>query len=278
MFNGFHRKKNGQTKASDNAPKIRPPVPQHRDRTIHCRYELKYRIPEVTARAIAHFIRPYIDPDVYAADRADGQYPIASLYFDSNSLSLARSTIEGRKKRFKLRIRTYTDDPASPCFFEIKHRTNNVIRKARTELNRGSIADVINYRSIAPFADNNQENVIRQFQLYASSLNVRPLVVVKYQRQAFEGHSGSRVRITFDRQLSYMPATDLNFKIDSRRYQRLATNFVILEIKFTDRYPGWLTDLVRRFDLPQTAMSKYVETLKQASMLGFCAPEIKTNG
>jgi len=288
MFTGLHKKKERQTNKlrhtpkealPNDAPNMQPLVsPKHRDRTIHCRYELKYRIPEVTARAVAYHIRPFIDSDVYATDRPDGQYPIASLYFDSNSLALATSTIEGRKNRFKLRIRAYDDNPATPCFFEVKRRINNVVLKARTAVNRDGIADVINYRSIATFTDDNQKEVLHQFQLYASCLNVRPLVVVKYQRQAFEDHSGNRLRITFDRNLSYMPAKDLNFKMDSDRYQRLAANFVVMEIKFTDRYPAWLADLVRRFNLPLTAMSKYVESLKQASMLGFCAPEIKTNG
>jgi hypothetical protein len=72
-----------------------------------------------------------------------------------------------------------------------------------------------------------------------------------------------------------MQADDLNFKVNSSRYQPLITNFVILEIKFTDRYPAWLGDIIRRFNLPLMAMSKYVESLTQASMLGFCAPEIR---
>ena len=279
MFTGLHNKKKRYTKKHAHAPNVQPlNSSKHRDRTINCRYELKYRIPEVTARAIAHHVCQFIEPDVHATDSSLGQYPIASLYFDSDSLSLASNTIEGRKSRFKLRIRAYTDDPAAPCYFEVKRRVNSVIFKGRTAVNRDSIAGIMDYRSIEHFTDDNQKDVLRQFQLYASCLNVRPVVVIKYQRQAFEGHSASRIRITFDRDLSYMPATSLDLKVNSKGYQRLATNFVIMEIKFTDRYPGWLVDLIRRFDLPLMAMSKYVESLKQASMLGFCAPEIRTNG
>ncbi|MBW8036649.1 MAG: VTC domain-containing protein, partial [Planctomycetes bacterium] len=161
---------------------------------------------------------------------------------------------------------------------EIKRRSNTVILKARAAAHRDSITDIVTRQLIPSSADDKQKEVLRQFQLYIYCLKARPMVVVKYQRQAFEGHSGSRVRINFDRDLSFMQAKDLNFKVNGNGYQRLVTNFVILEIKFTDRYPAWLGNVIRCFNLPLMAMSKYVESLTQASMLGFCAPEISTYG
>lgn len=284
MFEGSDKKTGGvlkrrhEHKGTGVAP-VRPSVRlKYRDKTIHRRYELKYRISESTAHAIAHYIRPFIEPDVYSLDEPDGQYSIASLYFDSDSLSLARDTLEGRKNRFKLRIRAYNDDPAVPRFFEIKRRSNTVIFKTRAAVKQNCITDIVNRQLIPSYTTDKQKEVLRQFQLYAYSLNVRPMIIIKYKRQAFEGRFGNRVRITFDRNLCHMPADDLNFKINSSRYQPLMTNFVILEIKFTDRYPAWLGDIIRRFNLPLMAMSKYVESLTQACMLGFCAPEIRTYG
>jgi hypothetical protein len=39
--------------------------------------------------------------------------------------------VAGEKARFKLRVRTYSDDPSSPAFFEVKEKTNKVVSKRR---------------------------------------------------------------------------------------------------------------------------------------------------
>jgi hypothetical protein len=40
---------------------------------------------------------------------------------------------------------------------------------------------------------------------------------------------------------------------------RVFQEFVVLELKFSGRFPGWLRELVRRFNLMQFAASKYTE-------------------
>ena len=57
------------------APILRPKA----DTMMACRYELKYRIPESTARAIAAYIKPILPPDRYAQLRHNGESPITSL-------------------------------------------------------------------------------------------------------------------------------------------------------------------------------------------------------
>ena len=44
---------------------------------------------------------------------------------------MARATLDGHRKRFKLRVRWYDDDPDAPAFCEIKRRTDKVIHKTR---------------------------------------------------------------------------------------------------------------------------------------------------
>jgi hypothetical protein len=43
----------------------------------------------------------------------------------------------------------------------------------------------------------------------------------------------------------------------------------VLEIKFTGRYPVWLTRLVREFELEVIPVSKYATSITQACRLGF---------
>jgi DNA relaxase NicK len=81
---------------------------KYKDRTLGCRYELKYRISESKAHAVEEFVRPYLHLDHYCKSQASGSYPIATLYLDSDDFKLCRQTLEGQKNRFKLRVRSYT--------------------------------------------------------------------------------------------------------------------------------------------------------------------------
>lgn len=244
------------------------------DNMFACRHELKYRISESMARAVAQFIKPYLHPDRYAKLQGDGTYPIVSLYFDTDALTLCRETIEGKKNRFKLRIRSYSDDLQAPRFFEIKRRINNIIIKSRSRVRQEDVEPVIEQKSLILPADCSDAKTLRQFQLYLHSLNAKPVVLVRYMREAFEGDSDNRVRITLDRQLSYKTTRELNVTFGGSNWHRVAMEFVILEIKFTARYPAWLTQMVKTLNLKQTAMSKYVKSVKQSCSMRFCAPQI----
>jgi SPX domain protein involved in polyphosphate accumulation len=244
------------------------------DNMFACRHELKYRISESMARAVDQFIKPYLHPDRYAKLQADGTYPIVSLYFDSAALNLCRETIEGKKNRFKLRIRSYSDDLQAPRFFEIKRRINNIIVKSRSRVRQEDVEPVIGQKSLILPADCSDAKTLSQFQLYLHSLNAKPVVLVRYLRQAFEGDSDNRVRITLDRQLSYKIMREPKIIFSGSDWHRVAMEFVILEIKFTARYPVWLTQMVKTLNLKQTAISKYVESVKQSCSMGFCAPQI----
>lgn len=243
------------------------------DKMLSCRYELKYRISETTAKAIAAFIKPYLHVDKYAQTQPNGDYPISSLYYDNNDLRLCRDTMEKRKNRFKLRIRTYSDEPDVPCFFEVKRRINNVILKGRARVKKSDILSILEGR-IPENAYKEDVQVLRQFQLYKDSLNARPLMLVRYKRQAWEGDTSTRVRVTFDRELSYKAVTTPIVEVYGPNWQRVPINFVILEIKFTQRFPLWLSHMVKCFSLKQGAFSKIVSTVKQSNELGAGSPII----
>ncbi len=248
--------------AKESAPK---------DNTLCSRFELKYRIREAKARAIAQYVQAYMEPDKYSLKCPDMQYYISSLYLDSDRLDLCRETIEKKTNRFKLRIRCYDDNPNSPCFVEIKRRLNSVIHKGRARADKSEIANILRGHSMA--MDTGKDKVVMdQFQYYVRSLHARPVVLVRYMRQAFEDTSQNRVRITFDRKLAYRASRRPELSVHGNGWREVPMDFVVLEIKFTDKYPAWLNDMTKMFDLKQTSMSKYVSTVRQSCSLGFCAP------
>ena len=247
------------------------------DRTFWWRHELKYRITESQAASIEHYIRPYLPLDRYSKLQGGGSYPIVSLYLDSEDLQLCRESMTGVKNRFKLRIRGYTDEPDYPCFFEIKRRMNTIILKSRARVMHHDIAPLLSGLSLPPQTYNPGDvDALRQFQLYMSSIGAGPVVRIRYMRKAYEEDSENRVRITFDRQLCYqvdrLPRVVLN---DSGWQQHRATmGHVVLEIKFTNRFPVWISRMVRDLDLKVQSMSKYASSIEQACALGFCAPAL----
>lgn len=246
----------------------------NKDTMLSCRYELKYRIRESKAGAIAQYVQSYIHPDKYALKQPGLKYTISSLYFDSNELHLCKETIYQRKNRFKLRVRCYDDNPESPYFVEIKRRLNSVIIKDRARIQKEMLKGIMNFH-VPDELYSKDKKILTQFNFYLLSLRARPIVLVRYMRQAFEGDSRNRVRITFDRQLCFKAVNCLEVTTNGSGWKPVPMDFVILELKFTERYPIWLSDMIKIFDLKQTAMSKYVSSVQTSCSLGLCEYDCK---
>ncbi len=245
------------------------------DRTLWCRYEMKYVISESKAAAIVQFIKPYLKLDRYCRVQPSGSYPIVSLYLDSDDLQLCKESLRGLLQRFKLRIRSYSDDLDYPQFFEIKRRANAVIIKSRARIMPNDVSVLLSGQYIPPLRNHQTEaDTIKQFQLYMKSVGARPKILVRYMRQAYEAEGENRVRVTFDRQLIYKVSSDPEISFNGQGWQHNLSG-VILEIKFTGRYPAWLGRMVRYFDLQHRSVSKYVTSVKKAFRSGLCVPKVR---
>jgi hypothetical protein len=247
------------------------------DRTLWCRYEMKYVISESKAAAIARFIEPYLKLDRYCRLLPNCAYPIVSLYLDSDNLQLCRESLGGQLKRFKLRVRSYSDDSDCPKFFEIKRRANIVIIKSRAKVMHHDVPVLLSGRYVHPLQDYKTEvDALKQFQLYMKSISAGPKVLIRYMRQAYESDTENRVRVTFDRQLTYKVSQEPQVLLGGQGWQHnpITLRGVILEIKFTGCYPPWLGRMARCFDLRQQSVSKYATSAEEACSLRFCAPKV----
>ncbi|MDI6451204.1 polyphosphate polymerase domain-containing protein [Anaerobaca lacustris] len=247
------------------------------DRMLACRFELKYLIMEATAAAIEKYIRPFLEYDRYSKLQRGGMYPIVSLYCDSQDMQLCRETLTGVKNRFKLRIRSYTDEPEYPRFFEIKRRINQVIVKSRARVMDEDVAPLLAGRQLPPRGYTTDEAALNQFQLYAASIHAGPRVLIRYMRQAFENTTENRVRVTFDRDLCYKVTDKPIVRLGGSGWQRnvLTEGYVILEIKFTGTFPTWLSRMAALFGLRARSVSKFATSIEQACALGYCAPVLR---
>ncbi len=246
------------------------------DRMLSCRHELKYHISESKAEAITQFIKPYISEDRYSKLQRRGYYPIVSLYLDSTDMRLCKESLTGVKNRFKLRIRSYTDEPDYPRFFEIKRRINTIIFKSRARVMEQDVRALLEGRPLPPQNYTADIETINQFQHYVNSIKAGPAVLVRYMRRAYEGDGHNRVRVTFDRELCYNITSMPEVRLGGGGWRRnsFTAGGVILEIKFTNHYPLWLSHLVKHFDLRQRSISKYASSIEESCLAGFCAPKL----
>ncbi len=240
------------------------------------RFELKYLLDEATARSVSAYVAPLLEQDRYSQRAKDGFYPISSLYLDDDQFLLCRESLEGKKNRFKLRVRCYSDEPNSPAFLEIKRRMNSVITKSRSVLDRQQVPGLLAGKT--PGASVANAESLRQFQYYARRMDAQPKVLISYWRKAYEGTCDNRVRVTLDRDLHFRTTSQPELGFSGPSWRSNFLRGVILEIKFNNTYPAWLGEMVRCFSLRSRSVSKYTISMRQSWLLGFDQPGLVQSG
>jgi hypothetical protein len=233
------------------------------DRLQKQRFELKYRVSEATARSVREFLRGYLVPDEFAAGQPDFSYPVHSLYLDSEDLWLYRTTINGDKNRFKLRLRYYNEDPASPVFFEIKRRRDNSIFKQRAAVKHEAVQPILEgqWPDYSHLLQPDAKTLVQlqEFARLMHRVHATPRSRVSYRREAWMSPVDNSARVTLDRAVKCAPEFAGRISTSAAGAVQVFEQDVILELKFTDRMPAWAAELVRLFGLVQGSAAKYAE-------------------
>ncbi|WP_234568071.1 polyphosphate polymerase domain-containing protein [Rhodohalobacter sp. 614A] len=230
------------------------------------RFELKYRINEVKAQEIRFFVENYLECDPYGASQPNRSYAIYSLYLDSPGLNTYHRTVNGDRNRFKLRLRYYNSDE-SPVFFEIKQRNNRVIRKKRAQVYRTAVQDLLNghvpTKSHLVVKSSTQMDALEHFCMLSGELRATPKMLISYFREAYESEDTNDVRLTMDRNIRACRVHQNRIPAYLDNEFSVFGNMVILELKFTNRFPDWLRELTQRFHLRHESASKYVDSIER---------------
>jgi len=235
------------------------------DRMQRQRFEMKYLLSETWAIQIRDFVGSYLELDENGIGKPDFSYAVHSLYLDSDSLETYWMTVNSDKNRFKLRLRFYNDDPSTPVFFEIKRRVDNCILKQRGGVRKDAVpllmAGHLPQQEHLLSSDPRQLIAIQRFCQLMQDIQARPKVHVAYLREAWIDPKSDRVRVTFDRLVRGEAEHTTRFSTKMKNPVRPFGKTVILEIKFTDRFPDWANELVERFSLWRTGAAKYCESI-----------------
>lgn len=231
------------------------------DRAQRQRREIKYIISEDKARAIRSYLSSYLDPDENAAGKIDNAYDVQTLYLDSNQLLTYHAASNGWRNRFKLRIRYYEDDPEAPVFFEIKRRINEGIVKQRARVRREAVKSLLVGSSPARehlYSWNPQHwSDLLDFWQLAERIEAAPRLHNAYLREAYVSPGKGAVRVTLDRNVRAEPEFGGDLGTTFTKPVEIFAGVVILELKFTERMPTWLIEMVRGFDLKSSGAAKY---------------------
>ncbi|WDZ83341.1 polyphosphate polymerase domain-containing protein [Micromonospora cathayae] len=260
-----------------------PPDPEHRRRStdqnhatdqaghalrapskLHAfnRYEIKYLVDSGSVPALRDQLTGRMDLDRHGGD---GGYGVWSVYYDTPQLRFYWEKIEGLRFRRKLRVRHYGDrstiDDDTTVYVEIKQRVNRVTQKRRVALPYRLARDLCDRRVMVPH-DPAQRAFLEEVLELVSGLDLRPVAMTGYQRQAFIGREADvGLRVTVDRRVR---GRDRDFHLGADAENRLIVpaKLSVVEIKANERVPYWLTDLAAHANMSVVRMSKYCQSVE----------------
>ena len=228
------------------------------------RIEYKYLVPNTLLPAIRAELRPFMQVDAFAEKQGSTEYTVRSVYFDTPHMDCYHEKQDGLNARRKFRIRGYNrPDGNSIVFLEIKRKNGPFIEKHRAALlykDLNGFFDVPDTgNKIVVLSDEEKEQAdAGRFLYHYYRRGLRPAVLVVYDREPFFGRMDTSLRITFDKNLRTVVFPSLDMLFEDERLEFAMPQHFILEVKFFRRaLPSWVAQMVKRYELPRMALSKF---------------------
>jgi hypothetical protein len=226
------------------------------------KYEFKYVVPVSRIDQLREAISPYVELDPYASAMADHQYTVRSVYFDTSRFNSYFEKIDGYKIRKKIRIRGYNRPTGDDMvFLEIKRKFKEPIEKNRERLTFEVMKRLMageGSRAFGDVEDDHGVNGAGKFLFHVYRNNLKPVVLVIYEREAFFDRFKHDVRITIDKNLRSVAYPCVNDLFSEEKAVPALKDYFIFEVKFKEHFPGWLRPITGRLGLIKRAASKYV--------------------
>jgi len=235
------------------------------------RSEIKYYVSLEKVADIKKFIKPYVNRDPYSSKQKDHRYIVRSLYFDTPQLDFYYQKMDGLQIRKKLRIRAYNNGYSGEYgFLEIKRKYTNAIIKERTKYPIPQIERILsgeedNWLSLKQA---NGSLVLGKFLYNIEKLNLEPVVLVVYDRDAFVGELENRNRLTLDYNVKACKCDTLNSIYHETDLIPITESQCILELKFDYYMPQWMRKLICHIKVSPQSISKYCMGVEKCVMEG----------
>ena len=226
------------------------------------RHEVKYLLNGEQTRRFREKLQGHMQIDQY------GKTSIASLYYDTPTYQLIRSSLEKPAFKEKIRLRSYgLATQESPVFLEMKRKANGVVYKRRVQMTV-PLAQQFFSEDGKTQDDGQISREIAAFRTHYQAL--RPTCLIIYDRTAYF-EPGGDLRLTIDENPRYR-LDDLTLTKSMQGVSLLDPGWTILEIKVQDAMPLWLTAILSECSIRKGSFSKYGEAYRRELMKAqYCA-------
>ncbi len=232
-----------------------------KNKGVFKRVETKYLMNAFQYRALRAELEGIAEADRY------GETSILNIYYDTPDFRLIRTSLDKPLYKEKLRLRSYgIPSDEKTAYIEIKKKFQGVVYKRRVPMQYADAEAYLNSIASCPRAEalEQQQNwgpVERQIsgeieffrQRYQ---DLKPQMVVSYDRIAMLGVNDPELRITFDRNIRWR-TTDLDLRHGGYGHALLQPNQYLMEIKIMGAMPQKLANILSRLKIFSVSYSKY---------------------
>lgn len=218
------------------------------------RQEFKYFIPLNMVDVIIAQLDQHLKRDRFSQD---DYYDVHSIYFDTHDWQAFYSKMDGNLHRKKLRIRTYNvfPEPDERVFAEIKEKNNREILKRRVAVKYKNLRQLLNGEP-----NHERSNVYDEWRFSLLRNTLKPKLLNSYRRLAFQSYSVDGLRITIDKDVSYLVTDSIDFS-QPTKHVTWAHDYCVMEIKFRQYIPVQIASIIKSHNLTQAAISKYSDSV-----------------
>lgn len=235
------------------------------------RYEFKYIVDKKHLQPLREMISPYVAIDEFATLGEIEGYTVRSIYFDTPDLHFYREKIEGVPNRIKLRIRGYNQPWVNrDVFFEIKRKFRIPMTKNRAKTTYNDMMAVLSeeksVEEVFGHRGAKTQDSFNRFYFHLKSRNLKPVVLVVYDRIPYHSTLDDTIRVTFDLNLRSQGLPTMDDLYNDELDPVMKDKF-ILEVKFNKKYPSWMRKIVNTLSLKQCSASKYCMSIDNHNLL-----------
>lgn len=237
------------------------------------RREMKFLLNEEQYRLLSDEISRYMTEDKF------GLHTIMNIYLDNQNSDLILNSISKPVYREKLRLRAYgkAAEDDTRAFLEIKKKFKGVTYKRRLDGSYKTLFDYIS-KGVVPEAVNtenhpNRQQILAEIDYLIKRMELKPKIIICYDREAFFGNEDKEFRLTFDGNIRFR-RHDLDLRSGDGGEVLETAPYRIMEVKSVGSIPLWLVRILSANKIYQGSFSKYA-TIYQEELKNAVADENK---
>lgn len=215
------------------------------------RHEYKYVSPEIILTMLEKRASALLTLDPHAGE--NGTYSIRSIYFDDIYNTCYHENEDGTDPREKFRIRIYNCS-AERISLELKQKENSKTLKVSCPISKENCETIMNGK--IPELHSDSPYLLKKLVSKMRYSDLKPVCIVAYERVPYVYKIGN-VRVTFDRNIRSSSDIKGFFSRTTAFRPVMEKNINMMEVKFDELIPDYISSLLQTGMLRQTSFSKY---------------------